>query len=96
MSDSHATKANHLGTATVDGNGRLQVGDTIIHNYSGPQRNCLADLRLIDPRDEKIGIENTKGGLNRESYRWILYHDDFRQWQDDKKAGCFGSRATLA
>ncbi|GKT45967.1 vegetative incompatibility protein HET-E-1 [Colletotrichum spaethianum] len=86
MSDRHAAKANHLGTATIDGHGRLQVGDTIIHNYNGSQRNCLADLLLVDSRDEKTRIEDTKGGLIKESYQWILDHDEFRQWRDDRKS----------
>ncbi|EEU33805.1 uncharacterized protein NECHADRAFT_89121 [Fusarium vanettenii 77-13-4] len=46
-------------------------------------KQCLKDLRETDPRDDKTRIEATKGGLLRDSYRWILDHDDFRRWRDD-------------
>ena len=44
---------------------------------------CLEDLRITDPRDDKIRIEQTKGGLLKDSYRWILDNADFRRWRDD-------------
>lgn len=44
---------------------------------------CLADLRVTDPRDDKMRIEATKGGLLQGAYRWILAHDDFRRWRND-------------
>jgi hypothetical protein len=44
---------------------------------------CLADLRLTDPRDDKERIEETKGGLLKDAYRWVLDHPDFRRWRDD-------------
>ncbi|KAH7113468.1 hypothetical protein B0J13DRAFT_460790, partial [Dactylonectria estremocensis] len=46
-------------------------------------KQCLKDLRETDPRDDKTRIQDTKGGLLRDSYRWILDHDDFRRWRDD-------------
>ena len=39
------------------------------------------DLRATDPRDDKIRIERTKGGLFRDSYRWILTNPDFQRWR---------------
>ncbi|EXA28436.1 hypothetical protein FOVG_19960 [Fusarium oxysporum f. sp. pisi HDV247] len=78
---------NSLGHATVDGNGRLQVGNNYTYNYNGPYHNqCIADLRLTDPRDDKIRIEQTKGGLLKDSYRWILAHEDFRRWREDPES----------
>jgi hypothetical protein len=44
---------------------------------------CLADLRLTDPRDDKKRIEETKGGLLKDAYHWVLDHPDFRQWRHD-------------
>ncbi|KAF1938750.1 HET-domain-containing protein [Clathrospora elynae] len=44
---------------------------------------CLQDLRLSDPRDDKKRIEDTKGGLLADSYRWILNNPTFQQWQRD-------------
>jgi hypothetical protein len=47
---------------------------------------CLQDLRLTDPRDDKKRIEDTKGGLLADSYRWILENPSFQQWHDDKQS----------
>jgi hypothetical protein len=44
---------------------------------------CLQDLRLTDPQDDKKRIEDAKGGLLEDSYRWILENSDFQQWRDD-------------
>ncbi|CAG9985116.1 unnamed protein product [Clonostachys byssicola] len=46
---------------------------------------CLKDLRETDPSDDKTRIQSTKGGLLRDSYRWILDHDDFKRWRDDSQ-----------
>ncbi|KAF2185911.1 HET-domain-containing protein [Zopfia rhizophila CBS 207.26] len=47
---------------------------------------CIQDLRLTDPRDDKKRIEDTKGGLLKDSYRWILENSDFQQWRDDQQS----------
>ncbi|KAN0070407.1 hypothetical protein V8E54_011276 [Elaphomyces granulatus] len=49
-------------------------------------RHCLADLLLTDPRDEKIRIERTKGGLLNDSFRWILNNSEFQRWREDKQS----------
>ncbi|KAG5804854.1 hypothetical protein H9Q71_010561 [Fusarium xylarioides] len=41
---------------------------------------CLRDLRATDPRDDKSRIEETKGGLLKDAYRWILRNDKFQEW----------------
>ncbi|KAM5347487.1 hypothetical protein ACJ41O_010492 [Fusarium nematophilum] len=68
---------NSAAHATVYGNGRLHVGNsynTEIHNYNEPSGSrCLADLRLSDPRDDKTRIEQTKGGLLKDSYNRLLW-----------------------
>ncbi|KPA36057.1 nwd1 protein [Fusarium langsethiae] len=46
-------------------------------------KQCLKNLRETDPRDDKTRIQETKGGLLRDSYRWILDNNEFRQWRDD-------------
>src|SRR3984957_7426053 len=48
--------------------------------------HCLADLLLTDPRNEKIRIERTKGGLLSDSFRWILGHSEFQRWREDKQS----------
>ncbi|KAM3082705.1 hypothetical protein ACMFMF_002359 [Clarireedia jacksonii] len=46
-------------------------------------QKCIQDLRLSDPRDDKKRIEDTKGGLLKDSYNWILGNADFRQWRSN-------------
>ncbi|KAL6904000.1 hypothetical protein GGI43DRAFT_308616 [Trichoderma evansii] len=63
-------------------NVRIHQGD--IHNHEAPRSDpCLADLRITDPRDDKTRIEETKGGLLKDSYCWILDHADFKVWRED-------------
>jgi len=45
---------------------------------------CLAQLRISDPRNDRSRIESTKGGLLKDSYQWILEHKDFQQWRGDR------------
>ncbi|KAH6955659.1 hypothetical protein BKA56DRAFT_638112 [Ilyonectria sp. MPI-CAGE-AT-0026] len=80
---------NSMGHAAVDGNSSLQMGDrrTEIHNYNEPNRNrCIEDLRLTDPHDDKARIEQTKGGLLKDSYKWIFQHADYQRWHDDEES----------
>ncbi|KAH7133727.1 hypothetical protein EDB81DRAFT_659291, partial [Dactylonectria macrodidyma] len=44
---------------------------------------CLHDLRETDPRDNKLRIQETKGGLLKDSYSWILDHADFKRWRNE-------------
>ncbi|KAJ6192248.1 beta transducin-like protein HET-E2C*40, partial [Bipolaris maydis] len=45
------------------------------------QNKCLQDIRRTDPQDDKKRIEDTKGGLLADSYRWVLDNPTFQQWQ---------------
>src|SRR5207248_2000523 len=47
-------------------------------------QECIQHLRLTDPRHDKKRIEETKGGLLEDSYRWILNNAEFRRWRDDE------------
>ncbi|KAK2669042.1 NACHT nucleoside triphosphatase [Fusarium oxysporum f. sp. vasinfectum] len=47
---------------------------------------CMQDLHVTDPRDDKKRIQDTKGGLLRDSYRWILDHAKFQQFRDDPQS----------
>lgn len=35
-------------------------------------KQCIADLRVTDPRDDKTRIQDTKGGLFKDSYVWVV------------------------
>lgn len=50
---------------------------------------CLRDLRQTDPRDDKSRIEETKGGLFEDAYRWILKNDEFQEWHDASQGQLF-------
>jgi nucleoside phosphorylase len=45
-------------------------------------RRCLRDLRETDPRDDKSRIEETKGGLLKDAYHWVLKNDKFQEWHN--------------
>jgi hypothetical protein len=49
------------------------------------REKCVRDLRLIDPHDDKKRIEDTKGGLLEDSYRWILENSELKQWRSDQQ-----------
>ncbi|RYP06850.1 hypothetical protein DL764_002898 [Monosporascus ibericus] len=68
-----------IDSVRTEGSSRLHIGN----NYYLSEESCLRHLRLTDPRDDKKRIEQTKGGLLRDSYRWILDNADFRRWGDD-------------
>src|SRR5436305_7183282 len=48
-------------------------------------KECIQHLRLTDPRDDKMRIEETKGGLLEDSYHWILENSDFQRWRNDQQ-----------
>jgi len=50
------------------------------------QEHCIRDLRLTDPRDDKKRIEETKGGLLEDSYRWVFENSDYQQWRSDPQS----------
>jgi hypothetical protein len=50
------------------------------------REECLRDLRPSNPRDDKKRIVDTKGGLLKGSYRWVLDNSSFRQWHDDPQS----------
>ncbi|KAH7125033.1 hypothetical protein B0J13DRAFT_511341, partial [Dactylonectria estremocensis] len=47
---------------------------------------CMQDLHVTDPREDKKRIQDTKGGLLRDSYRWILGHADFQRFREDPQS----------
>ena len=49
-------------------------------------KECIQHLRVTDPRDDKMRIEETKGGLLEGSYHWIIENSDFQQWRNDQRS----------
>jgi hypothetical protein len=56
-----------------------------LHKEIQKLKDCLRDLRQGDPKDDKKRIEETKGGLLVDSYRWVLSNDAFQRWQRDPR-----------
>ncbi|EUC29070.1 hypothetical protein COCCADRAFT_8666 [Bipolaris zeicola 26-R-13] len=52
-----------------------------LHDKIRKLKDCVRDLRSSDPYDDKKRIEDTKGGLLADSYRWVLNNTTFQQWQ---------------
>ncbi|KAF2691151.1 HET-domain-containing protein [Lentithecium fluviatile CBS 122367] len=52
----------------------------------GKLEQCMQDLHLTNPWDDKKRIEDSKGGLLKDSYRWILENPDFQRWRDDQQS----------
>ncbi|PVH90269.1 NACHT-domain-containing protein, partial [Periconia macrospinosa] len=52
----------------------------------GKLEQCMQDLRLTNPRDDKKRIEDTNGGLLKDSYRWVLGNANFQRWRDDRQS----------
>ncbi|KAI8654220.1 NACHT domain-containing protein [Fusarium sp. Ph1] len=79
---------NYDNTSNTDGSS-LHQGDVVYINHIDPTDQCLKDLRLTDPRDDKVRIKETKGGLLKDSYKWILDHPDFQRWRDNDQSRLF-------
>jgi NACHT domain len=45
-------------------------------------KSCLVDVLLANPSIEKTRIEQTKGGLLIDSFRWILDNSEFQRWHE--------------
>ncbi|UKZ82089.1 hypothetical protein TrVFT333_009873 [Trichoderma virens FT-333] len=70
--------------------GRLETASDIkqlvAHALTKEDQQCIRDLRLSDPSDDKKRIEQTKGGLLQESYTWILDNAEYQQWRDSEES----------
>jgi DNA replication protein DnaC len=47
------------------------------------REESLRDMRATDPRNDKKRIEETKGGLLSDSYRWVLGNTAFQEWRQE-------------
>ncbi|KAL2886031.1 Vegetative incompatibility protein HET-E-1 [Ceratocystis lukuohia] len=55
-------------------------------HHDKEDKKCLRDLYTTDPRTDKIQIQYKKGGLLRDSYKWILEHEDFRKFKNEAES----------
>ncbi|RII04509.1 hypothetical protein CUC08_Gglean011896 [Alternaria sp. MG1] len=42
---------------------------------------CLRDLRVTDPREDRARIEGDKDRLLRDCYKWVLEDDSYQRWK---------------
>jgi len=59
------------------------------------RKKCMQDLCISDPHDDKKRIEDTKGGLLKDSYCWILEKSDFQQWRCAEQSARLWVKVTL-
>ena len=45
--------------------------------------SCIRDLHTTNPQEDKARIEESKGGLLKDSYCWVLDNAAFQQWHND-------------
>ncbi|KAK6350808.1 hypothetical protein TWF718_003994 [Orbilia javanica] len=64
---------------------RLNDQDINKHNSNWDSELCIRELRTTDPRDDKERIQETKGGLLKDSYKWVTENPDFQRWRNDDK-----------
>jgi archaellum biogenesis ATPase FlaH len=57
-----------------------------LHDEIDKTKRCIQDLCSTDSHADKKRIEDTKGGLLKDSYRWVLHNDSFRQWHEDPQS----------
>ncbi|KAH8430209.1 Pfs, NACHT and WD domain protein [Aspergillus melleus] len=48
--------------------------------FTDEDKACLRDLLVTNPEDERQRIEDTKGGLLNDSFRWVLDKAEFQKW----------------
>ncbi|KAJ4007402.1 hypothetical protein NW766_010086 [Fusarium irregulare] len=48
-------------------------------------KECLRDLRITNPEDDKEMIIKAKGGLLVESYCWVMANEGYQQWAKDNQ-----------
>ncbi|WYZ35383.1 hypothetical protein EsH8_X_000030 [Colletotrichum jinshuiense] len=83
LSHSITQEGSHFdGQYTLAAESSLQQGNIV--NIQQTANQCLTDLRVTDPRHDKKRIQDTKGGLLKDSYVWVLDNPDFCQWRDDQ------------
>jgi hypothetical protein len=70
---------------SIYGEGMARASQRLMHKISKLEK-CMQDLRITDPCDDKKRIEDTNGGLLKDSYRWILENSDFQRWRDGQQS----------
>ncbi|KNG50109.1 vegetative incompatibility protein het-e-1 [Stemphylium lycopersici] len=57
-----------------------------LHDEIDKTERCMQDLCGTDPHNDMKRIKEMKGGLLKDSYRWVLDNDCFQQWHKDPQS----------
>ncbi|KAF4435262.1 Vegetative incompatibility HET-E-1 [Fusarium acutatum] len=86
--------SNTVHSLNTSGYSRVHVGNSynVTHYHcqdfeQDGAKKYLDALWSTDPRDDKARIEQTNGGLLKDSYIWILESPEFITWRDESEAG---------
>ena len=71
--------------APLYGSGNGQAFTRLMEEIDRREK-CIRDIFLSDPRKDKKRIEDTKGGLLNDCYRWVLENPDFQQWRKSQQS----------
>lgn len=86
--DAQARAGNSYRKITAAGSSRLHAGDNITINHppsaTSGANQCLRDLYLTDPRDDRRAIRERKDSLLEGSCLWVCDSSAFTQWQDNE------------
>ncbi|KAF5497212.1 Vegetative incompatibility protein HET-E-1 [Colletotrichum siamense] len=55
-------------------------------HHDDKDKECLARLCVINPETHKAKIQRTGGGLLKDSYEWILDHEDFQRFRSNPES----------
>ncbi|KKF94672.1 Vegetative incompatibility protein HET-E-1 [Ceratocystis platani] len=78
----------HFGRAFISGGTLLpllQPSELKVY-LDEKDKKCLSDLFVTDPSIDKRDIEEKKGGLLRDCYKWIIEHADFKRFKTDSES----------
>ncbi|KAL7935407.1 hypothetical protein V8C35DRAFT_272036 [Trichoderma chlorosporum] len=56
-----------------------------VNNLEQHDRDCLRDLRITNPRDDRKRLLDAKGGLLPGSYSWVIESIMFQKWHREKQ-----------
>ncbi|KAK9853427.1 hypothetical protein MYU51_006523 [Penicillium brevicompactum] len=62
----------------------ISLISSVVQSETSLNQACLRDLRTTNPHHDKDRIQNTNGGLLKDSYCWILDNGEFQQWQNNQ------------
>ncbi|KAH6865385.1 NACHT domain-containing protein [Alternaria rosae] len=76
-------KAQSISLHTIATSIQAQAARSVEDTKTAADNQCLQNLFLTNPSDDRERLEYLKGGLLDGSFRWILDNAAYQQWCDD-------------